>query len=176
MFKSEKGITLVALVITIIVLLILAGITLMLALGNNGILGQASKGRMTQIEAEVKEQMQLAILSAKTEMLAQTARNSSKVFTQAEVAGYIMDALDSSKYAVTVNGNTPVADDTSTADVMEGALTTSWTTFTITYNGQEYKTATDTSTAIITRTCKAKTYTLEDQDDTTSNVASRGTI
>ena len=38
---QEKGITLVALVVTIIVLLILAGIALSLVLGNNGILGKA---------------------------------------------------------------------------------------------------------------------------------------
>jgi len=36
MRKNEKGITLVALVITIIVLLILAGVTINLTLGENG--------------------------------------------------------------------------------------------------------------------------------------------
>ena len=36
--KKQKGITLVALVITIIVLLILAGVSISLALGNNGVL------------------------------------------------------------------------------------------------------------------------------------------
>ena len=65
MFKSEKGITLVALVITIIVLLILAGITLMLALDDNGILGQAENARMVQIEADTKETMELAIWQLK---------------------------------------------------------------------------------------------------------------
>ncbi len=42
MFKEEKGITLVALVITIIVLLILAGVLIALVVGNNGILGRAT--------------------------------------------------------------------------------------------------------------------------------------
>lgn len=41
MLKEQKGITLVALVITIIVLLILAGVTISLVIGNNGILNQA---------------------------------------------------------------------------------------------------------------------------------------
>lgn len=37
MFKKEKGITLIALVVTIIILLILAGVTLSLALNDNGL-------------------------------------------------------------------------------------------------------------------------------------------
>ncbi len=41
MLKQQKGITLVALIITIIVLLILAGVTISLVLGDNGILNHA---------------------------------------------------------------------------------------------------------------------------------------
>ena len=41
MFKKESGITLVALVVTIIVLLILAGVAISLAIGNNGIFTRA---------------------------------------------------------------------------------------------------------------------------------------
>ena len=41
MFKREKGITLVALVVTIIILLILAGVALTIALGENGLFNQA---------------------------------------------------------------------------------------------------------------------------------------
>ena len=43
--KDEKGITLVALVVTIVVLIILAGITLTLVLGQNGIIGKAKEAR-----------------------------------------------------------------------------------------------------------------------------------
>lgn len=41
MNKSEQGITILALVITIIVLLILAGISIGAITGNNGLIGQA---------------------------------------------------------------------------------------------------------------------------------------
>ena len=44
-FKKEKGITLVALVVTIVVLIILAGITLSLVLGQNGIVNKAKEAR-----------------------------------------------------------------------------------------------------------------------------------
>ena len=40
--KSSKGITLIALVITIIVLLILAGVSIAMLTGDNGILTQAT--------------------------------------------------------------------------------------------------------------------------------------
>ena len=53
--KNNKGITLIALVITIIVLLILAGVSIAMLTGENGILNQASKaGSSTQV-AEAKE-------------------------------------------------------------------------------------------------------------------------
>ena len=39
MFRKQKGITLIALVITIIVLLILAGVSINLVVGEGGILG-----------------------------------------------------------------------------------------------------------------------------------------
>lgn len=41
--KNKKGITLIALIITIIILLILAGVTLILIMGENGIIRKKSK-------------------------------------------------------------------------------------------------------------------------------------
>ena len=43
MLKENKGVTLVALVITIIVLLILAGVTLSMVMGDSGIFSKANK-------------------------------------------------------------------------------------------------------------------------------------
>lgn len=43
MLKGQKGITLVALIITIIVLLILAGVSISLVIGQNGILNQSKQ-------------------------------------------------------------------------------------------------------------------------------------
>lgn len=43
--KKEKGITLIALVVTIVVLLILAGVTIAMLTGDNGILTQARKAK-----------------------------------------------------------------------------------------------------------------------------------
>ena len=51
MFKSKKGITLVALVVTIVVLLILAGVSINLVLGDNGIISKAQEAKTKQAEA-----------------------------------------------------------------------------------------------------------------------------
>ena len=44
MLKGQKGITLVALVVTIIVLIILAGVSIALVLGDNGLVDKAKTG------------------------------------------------------------------------------------------------------------------------------------
>ena len=53
--KEERGITLIALVITIIVLLILAGVTINLTLGEHGIFRTAEKVAQNYTEAQDKE-------------------------------------------------------------------------------------------------------------------------
>ena len=45
MLKKQKGITLVALVVTIVVLLILAGVSINLVLGDNGIVKKAQEAK-----------------------------------------------------------------------------------------------------------------------------------
>ena len=65
--RNQKGITLVALVITIIVLLILAGVSISLVLGNNGVLTQASEAVITNETATIKQDMDMAFADANME-------------------------------------------------------------------------------------------------------------
>ena len=58
--KKQRGITLIALVITIIVLLILAGVSISLVMGQNGVLNKAQKSVKDNRDAEVVEQIKLA--------------------------------------------------------------------------------------------------------------------
>ena len=60
--RQEKGITLIALVITIIVLLILAGISIAMLTGENGILTKADNAKEGTKRAEVIENAKLDIL------------------------------------------------------------------------------------------------------------------
>ena len=75
--RNQKGITLVALVITIIVLLILAGVSISLVVGQNGVLNQASNAVVTNKAAAVKEKVSTALASAETTYYAQWAQNTS---------------------------------------------------------------------------------------------------
>ena len=61
--KSSRGITLIALVITIIVLLILAGISISMLSGDNGILQKAAEAKEKTDEATLREEQQLADLA-----------------------------------------------------------------------------------------------------------------
>ena len=61
----EKGITLIALVITIIVLLILAGVSIAMLTGENGILTQAQSAKEKSSVAEEKEKIALAYNAVK---------------------------------------------------------------------------------------------------------------
>jgi len=57
--KNNKGITLIALVITIIVLLILAGISIATLTGNNGLLNKTTSAKEENEKAEYKESLEL---------------------------------------------------------------------------------------------------------------------
>ena len=63
--RLEKGITLIALVITIIILLILAGVTINMLTGNNGILKQATNAKEANSKAEFEEQVKLAVIASR---------------------------------------------------------------------------------------------------------------
>ena len=57
--KKNSGITLIALVITIIVLIILAGVSINLVLGNNGIITRARDARNNYQKAAAEEETTL---------------------------------------------------------------------------------------------------------------------
>mgnify|MGYP007110821551 CR=1 FL=1 len=59
-FKNKSGITLIALVVTIIVLLILAGISISMLTGQNGILNRAANAKEKTEIASIDEQRKLA--------------------------------------------------------------------------------------------------------------------
>ena len=67
--KNKKGITLVALVVTIIVLIILAGVSINLVLGENGIITKATDAKENTIIGQEKEQVELANVSAAVKKL-----------------------------------------------------------------------------------------------------------
>ena len=63
-FRKNQGITLIALVVTIIVLLILAGITIAMLTGQNGILNRATEAKDSTGTAQVDEEVKLSVAEA----------------------------------------------------------------------------------------------------------------
>ena len=58
---GEKAITLIALVVTIVILLILAGVTITMTLGQNGLFTRAQAGRKEYEQAEVRDDLSMLI-------------------------------------------------------------------------------------------------------------------
>ena len=65
--EAQKGITLIALVITIIVLLILAGVSIAMLTGQNGILTQAQNAKTTTENKSAEEKVKLAVMGARAD-------------------------------------------------------------------------------------------------------------
>ena len=64
MLKNFKGITLIALVVTIIILLILAGVSIMMLTGENGILTKTQQAKEENEKASDKDLIAMAVLEA----------------------------------------------------------------------------------------------------------------
>ena len=69
MLKKQKGITLVALVVTIVVLLILAGVSINLVLGDNGIVKKAQEAKRKSGEASQNDLTSMNELAKELEVL-----------------------------------------------------------------------------------------------------------
>ena len=65
--EAQKGITLIALVITIIVLLILAGVSIAMLTGQNGILTQAQNSKTVTENKSAEEKVKLAVMGARAD-------------------------------------------------------------------------------------------------------------
>ena len=93
--KENKGITLVALVVTIIVLLILAGITIAMLTGENGIIRKAFEAKDATEYAQIEEEVALAWTETQTEKLIQN-------LSSEETAKYLENVLKQNDSNTTV--------------------------------------------------------------------------
>ena len=69
LIKKENGITLIALVVTIVILIILAAVSMTMVLGNNGIFEQAKKGANSMASAETNTQAGFNSMSAEIDKI-----------------------------------------------------------------------------------------------------------
>lgn len=110
MLKGQKGITLVALVITIIVLLILAGVSISLVMGDNGVLTQAQGAVVAQKIGGAKEKVESAVAAMEMKYKTDWAKNTSA----ARIDTYkgedtSIETLDAFATELVANGLTSVA-------------------------------------------------------------------
>jgi len=68
--KNQKGITLVALVITIVVLLILAGVTISMVMGDNGVLSNSQKAKYESAKGTAEDSLSAGLSSITTDIYA----------------------------------------------------------------------------------------------------------
>lgn len=66
---NQKGITLIALIITIIILIILAGVAINLSIGENGIINRAKQAKESYINAQEDEQIKISHVANKLDDL-----------------------------------------------------------------------------------------------------------
>lgn len=95
MFKKERGITLVALVVTIVVLLILAGVSISMVLGNNGIVTKAKETQTAQDKAYAEDVIESGLKAVQIEVLSNTLPTGKT----ANVA-YVVEKINDSAFTV----------------------------------------------------------------------------
>ena len=126
--KNEKGITLVALVITIIVLLILAGVTLSMVMGDSGIFGKANNAKEQTQLSNAEEIIKLAVLENKVKSVSGDA----DALTNEELKTEIEKKLTEQGY--TVNGSTVTYYGDKTIDIenyLDKEKTTTYTAYNV---------------------------------------------
>ena len=108
--EAQKGITLIALVITIIVLLILAGVSIAMLTGQNGILTQAQNAKTTTENKSAEEKVKLSVMGARADDGTLTVEK-----LRTELANYggtvegdtfpVTATVDGKSFTVDANGN-----------------------------------------------------------------------
>lgn len=102
--KNQKGITLIALVITIIVLLILAGVSIAMLTGENGILKKATDSASASEVAAAKETAQLDVNAAMADYYDAKYVNPSSEASYENFAAYVtaksITISDATQYSI----------------------------------------------------------------------------
>lgn len=95
--RNQRGITLIALVITIIVLLILAGVSIAMLTGDNGILTRATEASSETDLAEVLERVNMELNAQLTNAMAEDAFDAA-----ATIQNNINNGISGTGYSVAV--------------------------------------------------------------------------
>lgn len=130
--ERNKGITLMSLIVTVIVLVIIAGVSIASLKGDNGVLRQTNSAKVTQIETLIKEKIKVGSNTIVIEIAEERAydRNYSAKENAAEIQSRMLEILKK-------GSNTDVEKE----GWKVGELNEIEGKFTIIYEGQDYKNA-----------------------------------
>ena len=118
--KERKGITLIALVITIIVLLILAGVSIAMLTGQNGILTQAQSAKTTTEDKSEEEKIKLAVMAARAQsegaldadkLVAEITNNYGGTATKTGTGFPVNATVDGKSFTIDGDGNVTSKED-----------------------------------------------------------------
>ena len=119
--KNANGITLIALVITIIVLLILAGVSISMLTGQNGILTQAQNAKIATETKNAEEKVNLAVTAAMLQskkgeldadkLVTEVTTNYGGTATKTEKGYPVIVTIDGKSFTVYENGKVELTGD-----------------------------------------------------------------
>ena len=117
--KKQKGITLVSLVITIIVLLILVGVLISLFVGNNGILKRTKDANIVREKATAQQEVELSISDAQMAYYTESILNSSvgKAKFLGTPSYYINNCKSSDKDGIMLTRGSGVDDNSNSGEI-----------------------------------------------------------
>ena len=126
--KNIKGITLISLVVTIIVLLILAGVSILMLTGDNGILKKVTEAKESTTEGEEDELVKMSVLnvlagnagklkdSILRDELAMSLGSKNYTITGNEIDGWTV-TVDGTSYKISANGTVSRLDDNANPNI-----------------------------------------------------------
>ena len=158
-FKNKSGITLIALIVTIIVLIIIAGISIATLTSDNGILRQTNSAKESQIEANVREQVELACSAMRLAIAEASAQDNS--YSASANAGLIqsklIDVLNADKTSLVGEFNNGGI-----------AARENQRKITVVYDGEDYKNACNDELAVIKHTITLGQKTIQITSETSN--------
>lgn len=131
--KNQKGITLIALVITIIVLLILAGVSIAMLTGENGILTKASGAKTTSTKAEIEESIKLAVAEILANKYDPTYTGTEKTLTGVNIKA--IAERNNSNITLSAETDTPASGDVPGYATLKATVNGTTETWYVTDNG-----------------------------------------
>ena len=137
MKNNQKGITLIALVVTIIVLLILAGVSIAMLTGQNGILNRASEASINSKIGDAEDIISLNVSDKITDYFHETYVEEKETPTYANLKAAVDAGFDAAKLSINKDDSATgvvITNNLTGTDTLAGNITIKYKGYTATGN------------------------------------------